>query len=146
MQLAFGEGVVAGETAAAALFGDFFALREDATLTLDSAEAWAGAIWRIGRDAWRLHLQSRRTFTAAEALRRGLCDALVPPEADPVEWLADWMRGRSPLALDSAAALIALRGGDPAERAEFARLFAAGEPQEGLSAFLEKRRAVWRRP
>ncbi|MGZ7042115.1 MAG: hypothetical protein ACXVH7_10030, partial [Thermoanaerobaculia bacterium] len=56
------------------------------------------------------------------------------------QWLEEWMRGRSGLAIDSAAALIRRRGGDPLERAEFARMFAIGEPQVGLSAFLAKRK------
>jgi hypothetical protein len=51
-----------------------------------------------------------------------------------------WLGGRSALALDTAASLVALRGGDTLERAAFAWLFAAGEPQEGLRAFLDKRR------
>jgi hypothetical protein len=46
---------------------------------------------------------------------------------------------KSTIALDSAAMLIDRRGGDALERAEFARLFATGTPQEGLTAFLEKR-------
>ncbi|MBV9492715.1 MAG: hypothetical protein JOZ54_00595 [Acidobacteria bacterium] len=45
--------------------------------------------------------------------------------------------------MDSAATLIGARGGDALERAEFARLFATGEPQKGLQAFLEKRKPRW---
>jgi hypothetical protein len=37
--------------------------------------------------------------------------------------------------------LIRSRGGDRLERAEFARLFALGEPQKGLGAFLAKKPA-----
>ena len=48
--------------------------------------------------------------------------------------------GRSRVALEAAARLIASRGGDALERATFAWLFATGIPQEGLAAFLEKRR------
>jgi enoyl-CoA hydratase/carnithine racemase len=132
------------DAAAAALFSDFFALAEGASLHLDSPAAWAGAIRRIGPAAYRLHLSSLVTLTAEAAARHGLCDALVPRETDPVKWAADWLGGRSVTALASAAALIRRRGGDPAERAEFARLFAAGEPQEGLAAILGKRRPVWR--
>lgn len=129
---------------AAALFADFFALGETATLTLDTDEAWGGAAWRTGPVAMSLHLQSRASFTAHEAIRAGLADALVPRESDPVEWAVRWLGARSTVALQSAASLIRRRGGDAAERAEFARLFAAGEPQEGLAAFLEKRRPDWR--
>jgi hypothetical protein len=55
-------------------------------------------------------------------------------DMDFVEW-----QERSGLALDAAARLIRSRGGDALERAEFARLFAAGEPQKGLTAWLESR-------
>jgi enoyl-CoA hydratase/carnithine racemase len=72
-----------------------------------------------------------------------LADVLVPAGADPVEWFAGWIGGRSTRALDAAAALIRGRGGDVTERFAFARLFAAGEPREGLAAFLEKRRPEW---
>ncbi|HEX8155083.1 MAG TPA: hypothetical protein VF698_18265 [Thermoanaerobaculia bacterium] len=133
-----------GLAAAAALFAGFFAIGETAMLHLDTGEAWGGAVWRIGPAAMSLHLQSRASFTAREAMRAGLADALVPSESDPVEWAAGWLGGRSTAALQSAATLIRRRGGDAAERAEFARLFAAGEPQEGLAAFLEKRRPDWR--
>jgi hypothetical protein len=62
----------------------------------------------------------------------GLCDEVGKGEA--------WLGVRSTEALDAAAMMIARRGGDVLERAEFARLFATGTPQEGLAAFLEKRR------
>jgi enoyl-CoA hydratase/carnithine racemase len=82
-------------------------------------------------------------MNAEEAVREGLADALVPIGADPVEWFAEWLSGRSTLALDTAAALTRGRGGDMTERIAFARLFATGEPQEGVGAFLEKRRPKW---
>jgi hypothetical protein len=72
-----------------------------------------------------------------------LVDALVPAGANPVEWFAGWIGGRSTIALDAAAALIRGWGGDVSERFEFARLFATGQPQEGLAAFLEKRLPKW---
>ena len=117
-----------------ALFADYLILRDDDTLVIDSPRAWAGVVWRIGSRA--LLLLGRERITAAEALGHGLCDEVVPAGSDPVEWL----RGRSAIALDSAAALLARRGGDALERAEFARLFGTGEPQRGLAAFLEKRK------
>lgn len=145
MTLAIGEGTLRGHAAAGALFADFFAIRGGAALLLDAPEAWGGAIWRAGPAAWKLHLASRRTFTADEALGAGLADALVPAESDPVEWAAGWLGNRSDPALETAAALIRRRGGDRCERFAFARLFAAGEPQEGLAAFLEKRTPKWNR-
>ena len=133
--VAMGEGDVNGVAAAALMFADFAVLKENATLRIDTAEAWAGAVWRVGRKA--LHVQS--TMSASEARDAGLCDEVTEEE----EWLQEWMRHRSVVALDSAAALIRSRGGDRLERAEFARLFALGEPQKGLDAFLGKRKPTY---
>jgi enoyl-CoA hydratase/carnithine racemase len=144
LTIAFATGVFRGRALAAALHCDWLAIEESATLVIDSPRAWSGAIGRIGaRGAWRLHLLGRTTLTAGDAVREELADALVPSGADPVEWLAGWIGGRSTLALDAAAALIRGRGGDVTERFEFARLFATGQPQAGLAAFLEKRLPKW---
>jgi enoyl-CoA hydratase/carnithine racemase len=131
-----GRGEIRGDDAVAWLSADYAVIAPDAVLCLDSAAAWGAAVWRIGSGAWRLHLVGTERLTAAEALAAGLADAV----GDSVEW----GRGRSAMALHSAAQLIGHRGGDALERAEFARLFAAGEPQIGLAAFLNKRRAEWR--
>ena len=132
LTVAMGEGRVGGLAAAALLFADFAVLREDSTLQLDTPEAWAGAVWRLGRGALRVE----DVMSASEARDAGLCDDVT--DRDPETWLAEWMQHRSVVALDSAAALIRSRGGDRLERAEFARLFAIGEPQKGLGAFLAK--------
>ncbi|HKO56540.1 MAG TPA: hypothetical protein VJ276_11730 [Thermoanaerobaculia bacterium] len=136
MDIRLGRGEIRGKDAVAFLSADYALIVPDAVLHLDTAEAWGAAIWRIGSGAWRLHLAGIERLTAAEALEAGLADA----EADPIEWTA----GRSEMALASAAMLISSSGGDALERAEFARLFAAGEPQIGLAAFLERRRPEWR--
>jgi len=127
--VAFGEGQVSGVAAAALLFADYAILRSDASLVIDTAAAWAGAAWRVGRGAYRLCLGQG---TTAE-----LVDEVTDQDAE--EWLGNWTRNRSVLALDAAAVLIRSRGGDRLERAEFARLFATGEPREGLGAFLAKK-------
>jgi hypothetical protein len=132
--IAIGEGELRGTAAAAVMFAGWAILRGDATLVLDTPAAWAGATWRLGRRACALWLAGTSSFDANSALDEGLCDAVGE---DPERWIGT----RSALALDSAAMLIRHRGGDALERAEFARIFAAGEPQEGLSAFLEKRTA-----
>lgn len=136
LTIAMGEGEVGGLAAAALLFADFAVLREGAVLRLDVAQTWAGAVWRLGRGA--LKLLAAPALTAREALDAGLCDDVTTRE--PAEWLEEWTRHRSVIALDAAAALIRSRGGDRLERAEFARLFALGEPQKGLGAFLAKKR------
>jgi len=135
LTVAMGEGEVGGLAAAALLFADFAVLREGAVLHLDTPQTWAGAVWRLGRGA--LRLLTNAALSAAEARDAGLCDEVTDREPQP--WLEEWMRHRSVFALDTAAALIRARGGDRLERAEFARLFAIGEPQKGLGAFLAKR-------
>src|SRR6185503_17480195 len=85
LTVAMGEGSVGGFAAAALLFADFAVLREDATLQLDAAEAWAGAVWRLGRGVLRLP----ETMSAHEARDAGLCDDVTA--GDPQTWLAEWM-------------------------------------------------------
>ena len=131
--VAFGDGEVCGIAAAALLFADYAVLDARATLTVDTPEAWAAATWRLQRRtiAWVVN----------GAIPKDIVDEVT--DRNPDEWREEWMRHRSVMALDSAAALIRLRGGDRLERAEFARLFAAGEPQKGLGAFLAKIRPTY---
>jgi enoyl-CoA hydratase/carnithine racemase len=117
------------------LADDYVIVPADARISIDSPEAWAGAVWRIGRRALGLHIEGKTSFTAEEALGEGLIDEIGNVREQPPD------SARSDLALESAAMLVRHRGGDALERAEFARLFAAGEPQAGLRAFLEKRRS-----
>lgn len=126
--VAIGSGDLRGYAAAAFLFADYAALHRGGVVHLDSAAAWAAAVWRLGEDAYRLHLEGVRSGA--------LCDEII----DGDDWFDGWMRHRSAAALDAAAMLIRTRGRDALERAEFARLFATGEPAEGLAAFLEKRK------
>jgi enoyl-CoA hydratase/carnithine racemase len=137
--IAVGEGELRGSAAAAALFAGWAVLCDGATIVLDTPAAWAGATWRIGDRAYALWLAGTTELDAHEAYAAGLCDAVVPFGREPVQWVEQWIGTRSELALDSAATLIQRRGGDALESAEFARLFAAGEPQVGLRAFLDKR-------
>ena len=130
---AFGEGEVRGLAAAALLFADYAVLREGATLIVEVPEAWAAAVWRLGRGVLKWQ------FDGANAA--DIVDEITSKEPDA--WLEEWTRQRSVMALDSAAVLIRGRGGDSLERAEFARLFAAGEPQKGLGAFLAKARPTY---
>jgi hypothetical protein len=127
--VAFGDGELRGLPAAALLLADYAVLRRGATIALDAPEVWAGAVWRVGR---------RALLANAEEFVDEITDL------DAGAWCANWLRGRSVLALDSAAVLIRSRGGDTLERAEFARLFAIGEPQTGLAAFLGKQQPQFR--
>ncbi len=131
--VAFGAGEVRGLGAAALLFADYAVLHENAALTIDIPEAHAAAVWRLGRKTLKWHLDGAKP--------EDIVDEITSKE--PQIWLEEWTRHRSVMALDSAAALIRARGGDSLERAEFARLFAAGEPQKGLSAFLAKARPTY---
>jgi enoyl-CoA hydratase/carnithine racemase len=141
--------VTAGMTAgaqASALEADYVLAEEDAQIEIVAHPRLLAAVaWRIGMRAFRLQLLAGPVITSTDFLAWGVVDALVPRGADSVKWVADWIGGRSELALDSAAALIRRRGGDSLERVEFARIFAIGEPQIGMAAFLAKRRPQWTR-
>ena len=120
---------------AEALYADVLLAAPDDRLPL-TRDAWGGIVWRIGARAFDLYLTGATELDAAAAYEWGIVDAI----ADDRE---AWLGGRSELALESAASLIRRRGGDVLERAEFARLFAIGEPQKGLSAFLGKTRPTY---
>ncbi|HEX8616779.1 MAG TPA: hypothetical protein VF911_04245 [Thermoanaerobaculia bacterium] len=126
--VAFGEGELGGIAAAALLFADYAVLRSGARLRVDGPEAWAGAVWRLGKRTLNWAVDGEK--------QEELVDEIT--SKDSTLWLQEWMQHRSVIALDAAAALIRGRGGDSLERAEFARLFALGEPQKGLDAFLAK--------
>ena len=111
--------VADAEITAAALLADWLVAGADARIDWSSSQTLGALVWRIGPAALRLY-----------AL--GGTDGVA--DMDFVEWA-----GRSGPALDAAAALIRRRGGDDLERAEFARLFATGEPQKGLDQWLESR-------
>jgi hypothetical protein len=126
--VAFGDGDITGIAAAALVFADYAVVSGDARVHVDTPEAWAGVVCRLGRKAvgWAAMGESQ--------------DELVDEvtEQEPRLWLEEWLRHRSVMALDSVAPLIRGRGGDSLERVEFARLFAIGEPRKGLGAFLAK--------
>jgi hypothetical protein len=111
--------VAEGEITAAALLADYLVAGGGARIDWSSAATLGALVWRIGPAALRLYALDGTSGVA---------------DMDFVEWA-----GRSGPALDAAAALIRRGGGDALERAEFARLFATGEPQKGLTAWLESR-------
>jgi len=134
-------GSIGGRSLAAGMLSDFFVVTDDAVLRLSGTssvgDVAAALVRRIGRRALRLLVEGGNPG-GREAVEAGCADALVPSGVDPLEWAVGWFGSRSLLALQSGARLIRLRGGDVAERAEFARLFSIGEPQEGLGKFLDK--------
>ena len=117
MRVAVADGAITAED----LLADWLVVTENATLTIDAPLA-GPLIWRLGASAYRRYLLGELD---ARAVDDGPFD----------------LGARSELALEIAAELLRSRGGDALERAAFALLFAAGEPQEGLAAFLEKRKA-----
>ena len=117
MRIAVADGAITADD----LLADWLVVTARATLTIDASLA-GPLLWRLGASAYRRYLL-------------GELDARAVADGD-----FD-LGARSKLALDIAAELLRLRGGDALERAAFALLFAAGEPQEGLTAFLEKRKA-----
>jgi hypothetical protein len=123
--------VADGEINAASLLTDWLVAGADARLDFTAAPTLGALVWRIGPAALRLYALGGGAADVA--------DALVPSGTDSVQWTREWIGARSATALDSAAALIRRRGGDSLERAEFARLFGTGEPQEGLRRWLASR-------
>ena len=115
MRIAVGEGTITADD----LLADWLVVTEEARLTIDASLA-GPLVWRLGVGAYRRYLLGELD---AHAVADGIFE----------------LDTRSELALHVAAELLPRRGGDALERAAFALLFAAGEPQEGLAAFLEKR-------
>ena len=141
--------VATGQVSAAALHADWLVMSASAKLIVEqgsSSAAVVGAlVWRMGVRARRFLLGGPAALHGAEALEWGIADAVVPDGVEALEWTQQWAASRSERAIDVAAQLLRSRGGDPLERALFAWLFATGEPQEGLHAFLEKRPARFSR-
>lgn len=89
-----------------------------------TAEEWAELVWTEGRGALLRHLSAESWVLSAEYHH--------PARSTQ----------HSALAARAAEMLVEARGGDALERAEFARLFAIGEPQKGLRAFLARRKGM----
>lgn len=139
--LALCRGEVVPAIAALAMGADYFALDAGARLSWNWSPAEGALVAAITRRAGRvttLFAKHPRGCSAAEALAAGLCDALVPPAEDPLKWLRKWLGTRSVVALDAAASLVRTNRTEAGERIEFARLFSSGEPQRGLTHFLNK--------
>ncbi len=95
---------------------------------------------------------NNRMLTAQEALNFGLVNRVVPVDAylkDAME-LAAQIAERAPLAVRLAKEAINqayenhLTGGLSAERRAFYFLFSSDDRSEGMAAFLEKRKPVWK--
>jgi enoyl-CoA hydratase len=95
---------------------------------------------------------NNRVLSAQEALQFGLVNRVVPAERYLAEALklAEEIAARAPLAVRAAKRMIdqaygqALREGLHQERQEFYNLFATEDQKEGMQAFIEKRKPVWK--
>ena len=106
----------------------------------------------VGPSAAKHILLTAKRFPAAEALRMGLINQVVPAaelEAT-VRELATTIAGNAPLSLNAAKRAIDELVKDPANRNEAdakaaaARAMASEDFKEGRKAFMEKRKPVWK--
>ena len=102
------------------------------------------ALAKIGTSAARRYFTTGERFDAATALRIGLVHEVAPDLDAAVERVLAELRSAGPVAARAAKALARA----PLSAAETARLIAehrtSAEGQEGLKAFLEKRKPSWR--
>jgi len=102
---------------------------------------------RVGVAMARELIYSGATIDAAEALRIGLVNAVLPPAElmDAVRKLASTIASMGPVAVTAAKRVILEGEGVPLadanlrEAAAFARCFDTTDQEEGMTAFLEKR-------
>lgn len=143
-------GIVAACDIAIAVSGISFAFTE-ARVGIVPAMISPFVIRRIGAArTQRLFLTAER-FSAEEAERMGLVDRVVAPEAldNAVESLCRELVSCAPGALAEVKRLIAEVGGAPLDSHRrftvelIARMRAGEEGQEGMAAFLEKRKPKW---
>lgn len=95
---------------------------------------------------------NNRTLTAEEAMSLGLVNRVVPVERclDEALQLATEIAGRAPLAVRLGKEAVNhafesfLSDGLADERRAFYMLFASHDQKEGMQAFVEKRKAVWK--
>jgi len=95
---------------------------------------------------------NNRTLSAGEALIHGLINKVVPNERylDEAMTLASEIAERAPLAVRlgkeavNKAFELSLSEGLEAERRAFYMLFASQDQEEGMKAFIEKRKAEWK--
>ena len=95
---------------------------------------------------------NNRTLSAQEALQFGLVNRVVPSEAvlEEALKLAAEVASRAPLAVYSGKKMVNMAYERPLgealleEKKEFYNLFSSEDQKEGMAAFAEKRKAVWK--
>lgn len=147
-----GVGVIAACDLAVATFEARFALSE-VRLGLIPAVIAPYVLAAIGERYARRYMLTAEAFSAAEAYRIGLIHEMVADEAALDEAVGEWCQailanGRQALA--EVKSLLRACVGRPLEAAlvaetveRIARVRVGAEAQEGIAAFLEKRRPRW---
>ena len=106
----------------------------------------------VGKSLAMEMILNARMLSAEEALRVGLVSSLYPVETLLHNALktAQQIAARAPLAVMAAKTSVnaafdlGLEAGLAVEREQFSALFATEDQREGMAAFLEKRRPVWK--
>lgn len=147
-----GVGVIAACDMAVATFESRFALTE-VKLGLIPAVIGPHVLAAIGERYARRYMLTAEVFSAAEAYRIGLLHEMVADEAALDEAVGEWIEAllkNGPQALAECKTLIRAIAGRPyGQKAidftveSIARVRVSPEGQEGLAAFLEKRRPDW---
>lgn len=147
-----GVGVIAACDMAVATFESRFALTE-VKLGLIPAVIGPHVLAAIGERYARRYMLTAEVFSAAEAYRIGLIHEMVADEAALDEAVGEWIEAvlrNGPQALAECKALIRAIAGRPfGQKAidftvdSIARVRVSPEGQEGLAAFLEKRKPDW---
>lgn len=149
-----GAGLVAVCDLAVAAQDAFFAFPE-VRLGLIPAVIAPYVVRKIGVGAARRHFVTGTPFTALEAHRIGLIDRTVTEEAmldQTVAMYSEWALAAGPEAVAAVKELLrGIDGRTPEEAAAttveaLARLRQSAEGQEGVRAFLEKRKPDWAPP
>lgn len=147
-----GVGVIAACDIAVATFEARFALTE-VKLGLIPAVIGPHVVNAIGERYARRYMLTAEAFSAAEAYRIGLIHEMVADEAALDAAVGEWVEAilkNGPGALSEAKALIRAIAGEPLSPTliadtvgRIARLRVSPEGQEGIAAFLEKRKPNW---
>jgi enoyl-CoA hydratase/carnithine racemase len=106
----------------------------------------------VGKSLAMEMVLNARMLSAEDALRVGLVSGVYPPETllRAALVVAKQIAARAPLAIQAAKKSVnaafetSLEAGLDVERQAFAALFSTEDQREGMAAFLEKRRPVWK--
>ena len=147
-----GLGLIAACDIAVATYDTLFALTE-VKLGLLPAVVCPYVVAAIGERYARRYMLSAERFSAAEAYRIGLVHEIVPGEEqldEAIGEIIDNLLKNGPQAQAECKALIRLVAGQPLDESigeetaqRITRVRSTDEGQEGLAAFLEKRKPNW---